>query len=174
MIRRDPRVHTLPRVQKKVYLFISEFTEAYGYPPTTVEVAEGLGMPEVRAASSAVNALRQKGAVTNKHNRQRSVYCCWDRIATRISVIGAKVLQQSGKRDRILIYTHMMHPDGHNEDSDTGAVLRIETPEGDGVRWVYGQLKCEPSVIMLPDDYVELGHGETGQFTVFDFDLDED
>jgi repressor LexA len=49
--------------QARVYRFIREFMEEYGFPPTRAEIADGLGFRSANAAEDHLKALARKGAI---------------------------------------------------------------------------------------------------------------
>jgi repressor LexA len=49
--------------QDRVYRFIREFMEEYGFPPTRAEIADGLGFRSANAAEDHLKALARKGVI---------------------------------------------------------------------------------------------------------------
>jgi repressor LexA len=54
---------TLTQRQQQVFLFIQEFMEKEGMPPTRAEIAQALGFSSANAAEDHLKALVRKGAV---------------------------------------------------------------------------------------------------------------
>lgn len=54
---------TLTARQQQILLFIQEFIESEGFPPTRAEIARALGFRSVNAAEDHLRALVRKGAI---------------------------------------------------------------------------------------------------------------
>ena len=74
--------------QNQVLLFIQEFMEEEGFPPTRAEIAEGLGFRSVNAAEDHLKALVRKEAIEILPGTSRGIRLLEDAAESGLPVIG--------------------------------------------------------------------------------------
>ncbi|MDX1431476.1 MAG: transcriptional repressor LexA [Gammaproteobacteria bacterium] len=74
--------------QGEVLLFIREFMEREGFPPTRAEIAEGLGFRSVNAAEDHLKALMRKGAIEILPGTSRGIRLSGDAAEAGLPVVG--------------------------------------------------------------------------------------
>ena len=68
--------------QNRVLLFIQEFMQDEGFPPTRAEIAEGLGFRSINAAEDHLKVLARKQAIEILPGTSRGIR---DRKSTRLN-----------------------------------------------------------------------------------------
>lgn len=74
--------------QNQVLLFIQEFMEEEGFPPTRAEIAEGLGFRSVNAAEDHLKALVRKEAIEILAGTSRGIRLLEDAAESGLPVVG--------------------------------------------------------------------------------------
>ena len=74
--------------QNQVLLFIQEFIEQEGFPPTRAEIADGLGFRSVNASEDHLKALARKGAIEILPGTSRGIRLVGDTAETGLPVVG--------------------------------------------------------------------------------------
>ena len=74
--------------QSEVLLFIREFVEREGFPPTRAEIAGGLGFRSVNAAEDHLKALVRKGAIEILPGTSRGIRLSGDVAESGLPVVG--------------------------------------------------------------------------------------
>ena len=74
--------------QTQVLLFIQEFMEEEGFPPTRAEIAKGLGFRSVNAAEDHLKALVRKEAIEMLPGTSRGIRLLGDSAETGLPVVG--------------------------------------------------------------------------------------
>ena len=74
--------------QNQVLLFIKEFMEGEGFPPTRAEIAEGLGFRSVNAAEDHLKALARKEAIEILPGTSRGIRLLGDVAEAGLPVVG--------------------------------------------------------------------------------------
>jgi repressor LexA len=74
--------------QNRVLLFIREFMQEEGFPPTRAEIAKGLGFRSVNAAEDHLKALVRKQAIEILSGTSRGIRLLGDMAETGLPVVG--------------------------------------------------------------------------------------
>ncbi len=74
--------------QNQVLLFIQEFMQEEGFPPTRAEIAKGLGFRSVNAAEDHLKALVRKQAIEVLPGTSRGIRLLGDTAETGLPVVG--------------------------------------------------------------------------------------
>ncbi len=74
--------------QNQVLLFIQEFMQEEGFPPTRAEIAEGLGFRSVNAAEDHLKALARKEAIEILPGTSRGIRLLGDVAEAGLPVVG--------------------------------------------------------------------------------------
>lgn len=74
--------------QNQVLLFIQEFMEEEGFPPTRAEIAEGLGFRSVNAAEDHLKALVRKEAIEMLPGTSRGIRLLGDIAESGLPLVG--------------------------------------------------------------------------------------
>jgi repressor LexA len=74
--------------QNQVFLFIQEFMEEQGFPPTRAEIAAGLGFRSINAAEDHLKVLARKEAIEILPGTSRGIRLLGDAAETGLPVVG--------------------------------------------------------------------------------------
>ena len=72
--------------QNQVFLFIREFMEEQGFPPTRAEIAAGLGFRSINAAEDHLKVLARKEAIELLPGTSRGIRLLGDAAETGLPV----------------------------------------------------------------------------------------
>jgi len=81
-------MHALTARQNQVLLFIQEFMQEEGMPPTRAEIAEGLGFRSINAAEDHLKALARKQAIEVLPGTSRGIRLMEDAVESGLPVVG--------------------------------------------------------------------------------------
>lgn len=81
-------MHALTVRQHQVLLFIQEFMQEEGMPPTRAEIAEGLGFRSINAAEDHLKALARKQAIEVLPGTSRGIRLMEDAVESGLPVVG--------------------------------------------------------------------------------------
>lgn len=95
---------TLTQRQQQVFLFIQEFMEKEGMPPTRAEIAQALGFSSANAAEDHLKALVRKGAVEVLPGISRGI-----RLLAETQEAGLPVVGQVAAGNPILAEQHIQN-----------------------------------------------------------------
>jgi repressor LexA len=104
--------------QSQVLLFIQEFMQDEGFPPTRADIAKGLGFRSVNAAEDHLKALVRKQAIEILSGTSRGIRLLGDAAETGLPVIGRvaagrPILAEQHIQRHYQVDAHLFRPRAH-------------------------------------------------------------
>jgi len=104
--------------QNQVLLFIQEFMQDEGFPPTRADIAKGLGFRSVNAAEDHLKALVRKQAIEILSGTSRGIRLLGDAAETGLPVIGRvaagrPILAEQHIQRHYQVDAHLFRPRAH-------------------------------------------------------------
>jgi repressor LexA len=104
--------------QNQVLLYIQEFMQDEGFPPTRADIAKGLGFRSINAAEDHLKALVRKGAIEILPGTSRGIRLMGEVAETGLPVIGRvaagrPILAEQHIQRHYQVDNHLFRPRAH-------------------------------------------------------------